>query len=65
MFAFFPHLFYSPAFTIAYLLGSAIAGVFGRNTKIGFWGSFFASLIFTPIISLLYFFFTAPRSKNE
>jgi len=49
MFAFFPHLFYSPAFTIAYLLGSAIAGVFGRNTKIGFWGSFFASLIFTPI----------------
>jgi len=36
------------------LLGvSVFIGVLGRNTRFGFWGNFFASLLFTPIIGLL------------
>ena len=35
-------------FTLAVLLGTL-----GRHRTMGFWGYFFASLVFTPIIGLL------------
>ena len=35
---------------IAYVLLSMIAGVIGRNTRIGFWGVLTTSLLFTPLI---------------
>gem|GEM_PF-1076744 len=65
MFIFFAHMFASPAFLIAYLIWSAIAGVFGRNTRIGFWGHFFAAVLFTPIISLLFIFFTSSGKADK
>lgn len=45
---------------IAILL-AVLCGVLGRNRMIGFWGFFFVSLLFTPIIVLLFLFFTTPR----
>jgi len=38
-----------------------LAGFAGRRRRIGFWGYFFSSLIFTPVIGLLFLFFATPR----
>ncbi|HOY65261.1 MAG TPA: hypothetical protein PLP29_00145 [Candidatus Ozemobacteraceae bacterium] len=42
-----------------------VAGYFGRNRRIGFWGFFFASTLFSPILSLLFLFFTAPNEQPK
>ena len=39
-----------------------LAGFAGRRRRIGFWGYFFSSVLFTPIISLLFLYFAMPRS---
>ena len=41
---------------LAYILYFAVCGVIaalGRNRKFGFWGYFFAALLFTPIIGAI------------
>lgn len=48
-----------------YLLGSMLAGYIGRNTRIGYWGFFFISLIVTPIISLLFLYFSYPKKRRD
>ena len=44
-----------------YLGLCALAGFAGRRRRIGFWGYFFSSVIFTPIVSFLFLFFASPR----
>ena len=46
---------------LGYLALCLVAGILGRNRRIGFWGFFFSSFIFTPFISLLFLFFSTPR----
>jgi hypothetical protein len=46
---------------LLYLALSFLAGILGRNRRIGFWGFFFSSIIFTPVISLLFLYFAMPR----
>jgi hypothetical protein len=50
-----------PEVVLAYLALCLVAGVLGRNRRIGFWGFFFSSIIFTPFISLLFLYFSTPR----
>ena len=38
---------------IPYLALCVLAGVLGRNRRIGFWGFFFSSIIFTPFVDLM------------
>lgn len=45
----------------AYVLFSVLAAILGRKRRIGFWGFFFCSLIFTPLMSLAFLYFAAPR----
>ncbi len=45
----------------AYLVLCLIAGIAGRNRRIGFWGYFFCSFIFTPIVSLMFLYFASSR----
>lgn len=47
----------------AYLLLCLVAGFAGRKRRIGFWGFFFSSILFTPFISLLFLFLAAPRRR--
>jgi hypothetical protein len=47
-------------FVFAYLALCLLAGFAGRDRRIGFWGCFFCSLIFTPFIILLFLYFMAP-----
>jgi len=44
-----------------YLALSLVAAIAGRKRRIGFWGFFFCSILFTPVISLLFMYFAAPR----
>jgi hypothetical protein len=48
-------------FIFGYLVLCLLAAILGRNRRIGFWGFFFCSIIFTPVISLFFLFFTTPR----
>lgn len=42
------------------LAASVLAGFLGRKRRIGFWGFFFASMVFTPVITLSFLYFAAP-----
>jgi len=46
---------------LGYLFLSIVAGCCGRSRRIGYWGFVFASLIFTPLISMLFIYFAAPK----
>jgi hypothetical protein len=46
---------------LGYLALCVVAGAVGGRRRIGFWGFFFASVIFTPFISLLFLYFSTPR----
>jgi hypothetical protein len=49
---------------ILYLALCLVAGIAGRNRRIGFLGFFFASIVFTPVICLLFLFFATPRQRG-
>ncbi len=51
----------TPEFVLGYLALCLLAGIAGRNRRIGFWGFLFSSVIFTPLISLLFLYFCTPR----
>ena len=46
---------------VVYLALCLVAGIAGQNRRIGFWGFFFSSFIFTPFVSLLFLYFATPR----
>jgi hypothetical protein len=46
---------------LGYLALCLVAGIAGRNRRIGFWGFLFCSVIFTPVVSLLFLYFAASR----
>jgi len=46
---------------VLYLALCFVAAIAGRNRRIGFWGFFFCSILFTPVISLLFLYFATPR----
>jgi hypothetical protein len=47
---------------VLYLALCVIAGVAGRRRRLGFWGFLFCSVIFTPVLTLLFIYFASPRS---
>jgi hypothetical protein len=47
-----------------YLLLAMVAGWCGRYRRIGYWGFVFVSIIFTPIVSLLFIYFAAPKKET-
>lgn len=47
-----------------YFLLCLAAGIAGRKRRVGFWGFFFCSILFTPFISLLFLFLATPRKAE-
>ena len=45
------------------LVLSLLIGLLGINSRLGFWGNFFASILLTPIVGLL--LVIASCSKNQ
>lgn len=51
---------------VVFLGLSLIVGLLGMNTRFGFWGNFFASMLLTPLVGLLMVIAaTGKRSKTE
>jgi hypothetical protein len=50
-----------PELVVVYLFLCLVAGIAGRKRRIGFWGYFFCSFIFTPFVSLMFLYFASPR----
>jgi hypothetical protein len=46
---------------LGYLALCLLAGICGRNRRIGFWGFFFCSIVSTPVVSLCFLYFATPR----
>jgi hypothetical protein len=44
-----------------YLALCLVAGIAGRNRRMGFWGFLFSSICFTPNITLLFLYCAVPR----
>jgi len=40
-------------FLLPYVLFCWLLGHFGRDLKFGFWGNFWVSIVFTPIVGIL------------
>jgi hypothetical protein len=38
---------------VLYVVVCALAAYFGRNTRLGYWGTFVVSLIFTPFLVVI------------
>ncbi len=47
---------------LGYLALCLAAGIAGRKRRIGFWGFLFCSMVFTPVVSLLFLYFSTPRA---
>jgi hypothetical protein len=45
---------------LLFLAASLLAAVLGRRRRIGFWGFFFASMVFSPVVTLSFLYFATP-----
>lgn len=52
-------------FWTLYILLCLIAGLLGRNSRLGVWGTAALSFIITPVISLLILLLFAPANKSS
>ena len=50
---------------ILYILAAFLVAVFGRNRRFGFWGYFFATLLFTPFIGVILVLASDARPRPE
>lgn len=48
-----------------YVCGSLLAGLFGRRTRVGFWGCFTLSLVFSPLLVLLFLVVLEPITRRR
>jgi uncharacterized membrane protein len=53
------------AIVVAYILGCMVAGYVGRYTRMGPYGTFYISLLITPLLMLLLLIMFAPSSRVE
>lgn len=53
------------AYALLYIGISLVIALFGVNRKFGFWGYFFATLLFTPFIGIILLFASDKRKKLD
>ena len=46
------------------LVLSLLLGLLGMNSRLGFWGNFFASVLFTPVVGLLLVIASSSKKHN-
>ena len=52
-----------PGFVILYVGLCCLLGLIGRNSKFGFWGNFWVSVVFTPLVGIVVLFAQDLRGK--
>ena len=55
----------SPGFALLYFIGCVVVAYYGRRTRIDYWGFFFLSLLFTPLATLIFLFFSKQRRGSR
>jgi len=50
---------------LAYVIVCLLTGFTGTHRRMGFWGTFFLSLIVTPLLVLVVLFITGPSRRVE
>lgn len=50
---------------VIYLIFCILAGLCGTHRRMGFFGTFLFSLVFTPVVVLLLLILTAPSRRDE
>jgi hypothetical protein len=55
----------NPLIFLLYIISALIIAWFGRNYRFGFWGYFFASLFFTPMVGAIIVIASIPVSPDE
>jgi hypothetical protein len=55
----------SPGLALLYFLGCVVVAFYGKRTRIGHWGFFFLSLLFTPLATLIFLFFSKQRRGSR
>jgi hypothetical protein len=50
---------------LAYVIVCLLTGFAGTHRRMGFWGTFFLSLITTPLVVLIVLFITGPSRRVE
>lgn len=48
---------------IIYFFVSLFIGMLGNNKTMGFWGYFFGSLIFTPLVGIILVIVSSPKKQ--
>lgn len=51
--------------SLMHILFSFAIGLWGRNYRFGFWGYFFATLLFTPVIGTLMVIASIPAPSGD
>lgn len=54
-----------PQIVVLSFIASLIIGLLGINKKMGFWGYFFGSLLFTPLIGLILLLVSARKDSES
>ena len=49
---------------VLYVAVCALAAYFGRNTRVGYWGTFILSLIFTPFLVVIVLLLFGPGRQK-
>jgi len=52
-------------YILAHILLALIAGIYGSDRNLGFWGFFIASLIVTPFLVLFFLLLTKDNSERK
>lgn len=53
------------ALALGYIVLSIIAGIYGNERSLGFWGFFIASLIVSPVVTLFFLMLTKDKSHRR
>jgi hypothetical protein len=57
-------IIFSPIF-IGWILLSVVCGIFGSNTRTGFWGSLCLGIVLTPVVMLVALYLLRPINKGK
>jgi hypothetical protein len=58
-------LLYYAAFAVAYILLAIIVALIGRRRKWGYWGYLWASILFTPVLGLMFVLAADPPPRKR
>ncbi len=58
-------MLYYAAFATAYILLCVIVAMIGRRRKWGYWGYLFSSVLFTPVLGILFVLAADPPPRRK